>query len=239
MSISQNIERAKTDYDAVYTAGKQAEYDAFWDGFQNYGNRTDYHYAFYWWAGAEEINPKHPITTTTLYQAFTDCQSLKKAPSNVVPIDSAFNGCYAAFARCRLLEEIPFDIPVTTGTDYGALNSTFYDCKKLKTVKLILDGKPYTYGYTFVYCQALENLIVEGEITSSGFNTQWSTQLNKPSITSIINALSTATSSLTVIFSKTAVNNAFATSADTGDGSTSAEWLALVATRSNWTISLV
>ena len=38
---------------------------------------------------------------------------------------------------------------------------------------------------------------------------------------------------------KDAVNIAFETSAGAGDGSTSAEWLALVATKTNWTISLV
>ena len=31
---------------SVHEAGKQAEYDAFWDVYQNYGNPTRYHYAF-------------------------------------------------------------------------------------------------------------------------------------------------------------------------------------------------
>lgn len=64
-------------------------------------------------------------------------------------------------------------------------------------------------------------------------------KLSKPSITSIINCLSTTTSGLTVTLSKTAVNNAFETSEGVADGSTSQEWLNLVATKTNWTISLV
>jgi hypothetical protein len=63
-------------------------------------------------------------------------------------------------------------------------------------------------------------------------------KLNKASITSVINALSTTTSGLTVTFSKSAVNNAFATAEGAADGSTSAEWTALKNTRTNWNIAL-
>ena len=51
-------------------------------------------------------------------------------------------------------------------------------------------------------------------------------------------ALSTTTTGLTVTFSKTAVDKAFETAEGANDGSTSPEWLALVATRPNWGIGL-
>ena len=34
------------DYDQGYEDGKQAEYDTFWDNFQDYGNRRSYRNAF-------------------------------------------------------------------------------------------------------------------------------------------------------------------------------------------------
>ena len=77
-------------------------------------------------------------------------------------------------------------------------------------------------------CPRLENVTFEGEIAKN-FNVKWSTKLSKASIESIINALSTTTSGLTVTLSETAVNNAF----------TAEEWDALEATKTNWTISLV
>ena len=90
----------------------------------------------------------------------------------------------------------------------------------------------------FTECKNLEHIIFDGVMAGTGLNMKWSTKLDKESITSVINALSTTTTGLTVTLSKTAVDNAFATAEGAADGSTSAEWLALVATRSNWTIAL-
>ena len=65
------------------------------------------------------------------------------------------------------------------------------------------------------------------------------TLLDKESLTSIINCLSDSTSGLTVTLSLTAVNKAFEITNGADNGSNSTEWLNLVNTRSNWTISLI
>ena len=61
--------------------GKQAEYDAFWDGIQDYGNRVDYQSGFANWA-SEYIRPKHKITIvnqdSNQYCIFQRCKNLKK-----------------------------------------------------------------------------------------------------------------------------------------------------------------
>ena len=80
---------------------------------------------------------------------------------------------------------------------------------------------------TFIQCNALENLTIDGTIGQNNFNLKDSTKLSKASIESVIDALSTTTSGLTVTFSKTAVDNAF----------TADEWAALKATKSNWDIT--
>ena len=77
-----------------------------------------------------------------------------------------------------------------------------------------------------------------GNTIASSLDMKSCTLLSKASITSIINALSSTTSGLTVTLSKTAVNTAFETESGGADGSTSQEWLALATTKSNWTISL-
>ena len=53
-----------------------------------------------------------------------------------------------------------------------------------------------------------------------------------------MNILSDTASGKTLTLSLTAVNNAFETSAGAKDGSTSAEWTALVDAKTNWTITL-
>lgn len=55
----------------VYDAGKQAEYDAFWDAFQDYGNRTDYYRAFYGAYWTEKcFKLKYPIVASNIIGAF-------------------------------------------------------------------------------------------------------------------------------------------------------------------------
>jgi len=81
MTITEKIARAKTDYDEVYEAGyakgqaegggdyaqgfeagKQAEYDRFWDNYQQNGERTNYFGAFSGSAWSKEtFKPKYTI----------------------------------------------------------------------------------------------------------------------------------------------------------------------------------
>ena len=62
--------------------------------------------------------------------------------------------------------------------------------------------------------------------------------LDKANTTSVINALSDTASGQTLTLNITAVNKAFETAAGAADGSTSTEFAALVATKTNWTIVL-
>ena len=62
--------------------------------------------------------------------------------------------------------------------------------------------------------------------------------LNKESIKSFINAISPNVSGKTLTLHKKAVNKAFETVVDANDGENSEEWANLIATKSNWTITL-
>ena len=117
------------------------------------------------------------------------------------------------------------------------VNSTFSYCGYLRTIVKIIVHENLKFSSAFNSCQVLNHMIVEGTIGQNGFDVKWS-PLDKESLTSIVNALSTTTSGMTVTLSLNAVNKAFETSEGANDGRTSAEWLALAGTRSNWTISL-
>ena len=115
----------------------------------------------------------------------------------------------------------------------------FNGCSKLTTIPQLDTSNGTNFSNMFYSCSALTNLTIAGSINTSGMNLKSATKLSKSSITSVVNALSASASGKSITFSKTAVNNAFETSSGAADGSTSDEWLNLIATKSNWTISLI
>lgn len=202
-------------YDKGYTEGieqgRKAEYDELWDNFQVKGAKPHYSNAFSYTGWNDEIyDPKYPIT-----------------PTNT-------EGISAMFSWNQNISDTK--VPITA---YGKCAAAFNQCVKLKSIPKLIFDRPTTISNMFSNCVALEELNCEGVIDITGLNLQWSKKLSKASITSVINCLSTTTSGLSVTISKTAVNNAFATSEGAADGSTSEEWLNLIATKSNWTISLL
>lgn len=90
----------------------------------------------------------------------------------------------------------------------------------------------------FNYCQALKEVRFKG-VVKVDLQLKESEKLSKTSIESIISCLLPDASGKTLTLSKVAVDAVFETSEGADDGSSSAEWLALVAAHSNWTISLV
>jgi hypothetical protein len=231
MDIAEKTLRLKTDFDDVYEAGKKAEYDAFWDGVQDKGNRTNYASAFRNW-GSKEINPKYLILCDTLYEMFLNCGKLDVTP-NVASIaaNGKFASAYNAFAFCRNLKNITFDILLDNKSQTSTLTSTFRYCDELITIKKlgVVDTLVF-FSNTFDQCTKLENITIEGTIGQNGFDIHWSTLLSADSLKSIINALSTTTTGLTIKLPNTAQSNY---ESKYGSGS----WATLTATRSNWSIA--
>lgn len=226
MSIAEQILRAKEDYDAVYEAGKQAESGAFWDKFQDYGNRTN------WRNGCsgegwddENFTPKYPFVTVDAYMMFT------RSKITHLPIEVDFSTAETiqyCFWNCKNLLELPI-IKATNGQLYG----TFNGCNALHTIEKIIlppaerQGSNW-FNSAFDNCNSLVSIDFEGVI-GQNINFNKSPMLSMASITSVINALSDTTSGRSVTFSKTAKEAAF----------TADEWAALIATKPNWTINLV
>lgn len=161
--------------DEVYTKGAKSEYDKFWDGVQNYGNRKRYTYAFDSWAGVEHINPKYIVKPTTASPyMFNGCTNLKsvdksKFDFSVMPENyTEYNqGLYALFNKCTNLVSVDLDFVPTMSYSYF-----FTGCTSLKTVKTIRVNENSKFGGTaggdcFSGCSALEDVVFEGVIANN------------------------------------------------------------------------
>ena len=234
-------------YDTGYEKGNQTGYDAgketqeqdFWDTYQQNGARTNYTGAFAGRGWKDEIfKPKYSIKPTTAKHMFY-ASSVEKL--NEIMEERGlfldFNDCTDfenAFASSSIKKLKVIDIRKAKST-YTAFAYTGI----LITIEKLIVSENTKFSYSFLNCINLTNLTIEGTIGQNGFDVSSSKKLSKDSIISIINALSDTTTALTVTLSKTAVNNAFETAKGNADGSTSEEWAALIATKQNWTISLV
>ena len=92
--------------------------------------------------------------------------------------------------------------------------------------------------YFFTGMTALREIRFQGIIGLS-LDLSEAPVLSAASMENVISCLSGSASGLTLTLSAAAVNAAFETAEGAGDGSQSAAWAALIATKSNWTISLV
>lgn len=196
----------------VYEAGKKAEYDEFWDTFQENGNRKRYPNAFSYGGWTDEIyNPKYPIKP---------------------------NSCNAMFSAADYLTDTKVDIDLTDTSGSQKYN-IFSGAKKLRTIRKLIVPPEWSASGCFDNCTSLENLIIEGTMGGSKFDIHWSTKLSGESIVSIIEALSSVTSGLTVTLSQAAVTNMTFPITSKQTKITYDSWATLIATKSNWTISLV
>lgn len=196
----------------VYEAGKKAEWDSFWDAYQQNGAKSNYTQAFYStrWSDVN-YKPKYPLICSS-------CQSM-----------------YNSSRISNTIQDI--DISGCTNTQY-----LFGYVTTLITIPKLIVSESTPFKDTFISCSNLENLTIEGKIGQNGFNVQWSKKLNGKSIVSIIEALSATTDELnepTVTLSQAAVTNMTFPITSEQTEITYDSWATLIATKSKWTISLV
>lgn len=229
----------KGGYDQGFEDGKDDEYKAFWNVFQNNGNRTDYQNAFSGVGWTEEIfKPKYPFgTVTNAYQMFRNSHIKADLTKFDIDISNVANADYM-FYSSYFTKIGTFGVQANRG-----MNTTFGECIYLKTIEKLKVVEATVFNGTFVRCSALENITFEGVI-GNDINFQWSTLLTKASITNIIKHLSLDASGKTLTLSQAAVDREFkgVSAADFTtivEGSISAEWIGWIASRSNWNIKLV
>jgi hypothetical protein len=224
MSIAEKFKTIAENVQKVFNAGKKAEYDAFWDG--AIPDRTYYMDSTYRFAGRcwndETFKPPFKITMWgNCNGCFYNSRMTDIMP--YVEFESYITSLSQAFQNSRVKA-----IPYINASNISSLASSFSSANIESIIGLTVAASTRFSG-AFGGASGLKHVIFDGTIGQNGLNLQWSTLLDKESITSIINTLSATTSGLSVTLSATAVNNAF--SAD--------EWATLIATKPNWTISLV
>lgn len=229
-----------TGIEEVYDAGKKAEYDRFWDEFQQNGNKTDCLYMFAGVAwNAETFKPKYKIYPERANQLFIRSENLKIS----LPEHLASLGVELDFSRCVAASELMsysgiYEIGKIDARALGSMNYVFSAAQNLKTIEHLILKDDGTQGFneaSFRYCYALENIKVSGVIGQSGMNLQWSEKLSAESIISIVEHLSDTATGKTITFSQAAIDTQFGFINEQGIPVT---WDSLVATKPNWTFIL-
>jgi hypothetical protein len=143
-----------------FQEGQQAEYDRFWDEFQENGERASYTYAFYGSNGwtDETYNPKYEIAPLT-------CNQMFNANTKITDTKVTIN---------------------LTGANAN-ITSLFANCSNLVTIRKLIVKESNKLSGSFGNCKALKNIVFEGTI-GRDINLQWC-PLTVESMLSIVNHL--------------------------------------------------
>lgn len=187
---------ADTGYNAGYgegiNMGQQAEYDAFWDAYQENGNRTDYQMAF---AGMgwndETFQPKYDIKPKGVLHLFSNCAitDLAKLLSDryiTLDLSMATDGGYLMQPN-----RYTTTLPVLDFSSRRDINHLFYAATALRSIEKIIlksDGTQAFNAYSFKEMPVLEEIRFEGTIGKS-LEIKESPLLSTASVQSIIDHL--------------------------------------------------
>lgn len=246
MSIAEKLTTIAENVPKVFEAGKEAENNKFWSLYTQNGMRDNCSGLFSGEGWNEyTFTPPNgfvikPLITSQMFSrgCFKGVDLVELLKDLNVVLD---------FSRAINFTEIFYQtgikrIGVLDTTASTNLNNMFAHMNTyLETVDLLIlknDGSQTFNASSFVGTNVLKNITIQGVIGKPNVNLKDFNLLTKASITSFINALSTTTSGVAITFSKMAVNKVFETSEGVNNGSTSTEWANLIATKSNWTISL-
>ena len=229
MSIADKLVTIAENQEKVFDAGKQSEYDNFWDEFQQNGNRTKYNYCFAsecW--NDNTFKPKYDINLKGYSVYFGADIAVTDLAKNLEDCGVVLNTSAATDLSYMFYMADITKLPALNFSKATNLAYCIYACSALKEIEKITVTESQAFPNTFLSASNLEKVIFEGNI-SSNLNLGTRRKLTKESIESIVGCLSKTASGTTLTLSQTAVDNAFTTD----------EWNALIADKTNWTISLV
>jgi hypothetical protein len=243
-----DVEAIETE---AFQAGEKNALNDFWGGFQSYGKRENYgvigNYSI--WT-KKTFKPVYDFKPTSVYNAFLEPISTEqqKIDGLIVMKDlEREQGIVFDFSKCSNWDNAfrngpfsEFNVIDLKSADW--LRYTFYGyvegLERTKRIERFICYEQVKFEHPFSGNSAIEYIGFEGVIAQNGIDLYWSKKLQKESIQKLINTLSPTTSGLSVRLPITAVNREFETSTGANNGSTSQEWLDLIETKSNWTITL-
>jgi hypothetical protein len=243
MSIADKLVTVAENVPKVYEAGKKSEYDAFWDAYQQNGERVNYHTGFAGQGWNEHtFKPKYDIKPTNAYMMFyqiptnANIDLVKVAEEQGVVFD--FSNCTnfhyvfysSGIVRVGVIDTRRFN----SFSQFAGANNSLHTIEKLI---LKDDGSQTISNASWFLPNSIVNITIEGKLGYTARSS--SSNMTKASIESFINALYEGSEGQTLTLSRTAVGKAFQSSEGAYDGISSDEWKALVESKPNWTISLV
>lgn len=192
MTISDKLERMKNDIDEVYEAGKEAEWNGFWDVYQANGTRTDYRCAFRISWNDSTFRPKYDVVAVTGTEMFAgsaivdiaEClerSGVRLDTSNLTRIEYAFSS-----AVLQRIPEISFAEITTRGYASGVFG--WSSVRTIDKIILKADGSTPIQTDWFEATSNLENVRFEGTIGES-ISFQSCSRLTAESMKDIINHL--------------------------------------------------
>ncbi len=199
MSIAEKLTTVAENQQKVYDAGKKSEYDAFWDAYQNKGERRNYSHAFAgicWSTGV--LKPKYPIrfkdTNVNTRHACRMFEWHGRGTTNykldLSTLDIDFSGCMSlvyTFANAKV-DNLTID-----GSNLLSMDNAFYGSdggNTITTLNIKVTDKCTSMNSAFAYCAPLTNLIfTEDSVIAANIALPQSNLLTTESIDSIINAL--------------------------------------------------
>lgn len=191
-----------------------------------------------------EVDLKN-VTTLTRFCSMADANnpSTKNTVVEELTVNCPhYNGSMAFFLDCGSRNQDEKLKRVIINADTAGTTQYHYAFSRMLALESI-EGTPLDLSNAqqaetcFERCTALREVRFKGGIRCS-LGIHYATKLSKASILSAMGLLMDTLSGQTLTLSQTAVDTAFETSEGAADGSTSAEWLALVDAKPNWTISL-
>lgn len=184
-TISENNEKV---HDAGVEAGIKAEYDRFWDSYQQNGDRVIYSRAFTTCWNDELFYPKYDmyptkadfmfngVTITNLKERLKECNRIIDF-SNVTAFQQIFQ------------DTNTYALPVIDMSNATSSSYAFYSSYIVEIEKIISSENTTFSAYTFGIMSKLENVVFEGTIAKNGLDIHWSKKLTHDSLMSIINCL--------------------------------------------------
>jgi hypothetical protein len=194
MTTTEKLQTIAENEQKVYEAGKEAEYERFWETYL--ANIYDGMYAFSGWGWRDEtFNPPRgtvfrPTYAHSMFSHTKITDFVKLCDEKGIIIDFSKSATMTQTFYTPNNGQI-LRIGVVDTTSSASLAQTFRGQGKLHTIVLLKLKEDGSQGFntTFTGCKALVHLEIEGTIGQNGFDVSASSLLDYESLTSIKIAL--------------------------------------------------
>ena len=219
-----------------YAEGETAEYDSFWNAFQMNGSRRNYMRAFSNHSGgvwnSASFKPKYNIIcegdASMAFYAWEKMENVNigailKNRSIALDTTNATNMTnFMAYGYCIIGE-----LPAISFESAGAYTTGALRSVAVTKIEKLIVTEQTDFSNMFTFCSNLEEIRFEGTVANGKLDLSYSKSLSAQSLESVVSALSTEASGLSVKLPNTAK-----ATYDTANGS--GAWETLLATRQNW-----